>query len=77
MTEENRTEYTEPTLSLSLTRKINLGNYESADVFISISNVRAGMTVKDLGPLLQTGSLAYDELRKELNAQLAEARDNS
>lgn len=56
----------EPTMTLSLARKINTGNYESAEVFVSISGVRAGMTDADLEPLLNTGKIAYDALRRSL-----------
>lgn len=61
----------EPTMSLSLARKINTGNYESAEAFVSIQGVRAGMTVDDLEPLLSTGRIAYDAIREELRQQIA------
>ena len=56
----------EPTISVSMSRKLNLGNYESADCFVSISGVRAGMTADDLGPLMATGKVAWEAVRAEL-----------
>jgi len=61
----------EPTLSLSLARKINTGNYESAEVFISIQGIRVGMTADELEPLLSTGKIAYDVIRETLRQQVA------
>lgn len=62
----------EPTMTLSLARKINTGNYESAEVFVSISGVRAGMTADDLAPLLDTGKIAWDSLRGALREKVNE-----
>lgn len=62
----------EPTMTISLARKVNTGNYESAEVFASVSGVRAGMTAEDIEPLLSTGKVAYDELRRVLAEQIRE-----
>ena len=65
----------EPTISVSMSRKLNLGNYESADCFVSISGVKAGMTADDLAPLMATGKVAWDAVRAELIAGLKQVRD--
>lgn len=65
----------EPTISISMSRKINLGNYESAECFVSISGVRAGMTTEELTPLMDTGKVAWDAVRQELLAGLRKSRD--
>lgn len=35
------TEAREPTITVSLAMKVNLGNYESADAFVSLSGLEA------------------------------------
>ena len=71
MSEEQR----EPTTTVSMSRKVNLGNYESADVFVSLNGVRAGMTAKDLEPLLNATKVAWDLVRAHLVEQIAAARE--
>ena len=56
----------EPTLTISMSRKINLGNYESADCFASISGVRAGMSEEELAPLIETGRVAWEQVKAAL-----------
>ncbi len=65
----------EPTISVSMSRKLNLGNYESADCFVSISGVRAGMTADDLSPLMATGKVAWEAVRAELLTGMKRVRD--
>jgi hypothetical protein len=67
----------EPTISVSMSRKLNLGNYESADCFVSISGVRAGMTDADLAPLMATGKIAWEAVRAELITGLKRVRDTT
>lgn len=59
-----------PTVSISLSRKVNLGNYESADLFLCVSNVQEGTTTEDIRKLMDTGQLAYSVLREEMNAKI-------
>lgn len=60
------TEVREPTLTISMARKINMGNYESADCFVSISGVTAGMSAEEMAPLLETGKVAWDQVKMAL-----------
>lgn len=62
----------QPTMTISLARKIQTAPYENAEVFASVSGVRAGMTPEDLAPLLSTGKIAYDDLRAVLAEQIRE-----
>lgn len=64
----------EPTITVSMSRKINLGNYESADCFVSIAGVKAGMTAEELDPLLETGKVAWEKVRTRLAEQVRDMR---
>ena len=64
----------QPTVSISLERKINTGRYESAAIFISVSGLPVDATAKDIAALLDTGRIAYDEIRKRLVAEIQEVR---
>ena len=60
----------EPTITVSMSRKLNLGNYESADVFVSISGIKAGATPEDIAPLLVSGKFGWDLAREALVEQI-------
>ena len=57
-----------------MARKINMGNYESAEVFVSLNGVRAGMTAEDLKPLLDTTKVAWELVRAHLVEQVRNAK---
>lgn len=65
----------EPTITVSMSRKLNLGNFESADVFVSISGIKAGMTTADIEPLLVAGRFGWDCARTALGEQIRIARE--
>lgn len=62
------------TVTLSLSRKVNLGNYESGDVFMSINSVPVGSTEAEIEAALDTGKIMFDVLRAEVNAKAAEIK---
>jgi hypothetical protein len=65
---------TEPTITVSVARKINLGNYESADYFVSLSGIPAGTTAEQMKPLLDTGRVAWEQVRAALVEQIKRGR---
>ena len=60
----------EATITVSVSRKVNLGNYESADYFVSLSGLKAGTTAAEMEPLLETGRVAWERVRAALVAQM-------
>lgn len=67
----------EPRITVSIERKLNLGNYESVGVGIIISSVPAGdptETAKVVEDLLATGKIVYDKMRVRLGEKVAEER---
>ncbi len=67
---------TEPQImvTMSLSRKVNLGNYESGDVFLSLNAVPVGATVVEIEAALETSQIMFDTLRAEVNAKAEELR---
>ena len=59
------------TMSLSLSRKINTGNYESVDVFVSVSGITAETTEAEIEQLLGS-RIAWDAIRHDLRAKSEE-----
>lgn len=63
------------TSTISLSRKINLGNYESADVFISIGGISQETTAEEVVALLDgPAKESFEILKVRLAAQVTEAR---
>lgn len=58
-------------ISMSVSRKVNLGNYESGDVFLALSDVAVGSTEEEIEAALQTSKIVFDVLRAEVNAKAA------
>ena len=62
-----------PTLAVSLTRKVNLGNYNSAEVFMSVSGIVPGMDEEAIQSLVNTeGKIAYQKLADAVNEKVSE-----
>ncbi|MCR4339165.1 MAG: hypothetical protein NUW01_04665 [Gemmatimonadaceae bacterium] len=62
------------TLSISYTRKINLGNYESADVFFAVSGIPVGAGAEEIADALVTGALAYEQVKAAVAAKAQEIK---
>jgi hypothetical protein len=68
------TEQAKPTVTVSINRKLNLGDYESIDVFTSLSGVYDGMPEEEMLAALKAGAVAYELVREQLITQLKEIR---
>jgi hypothetical protein len=67
-------EQAQPTVGASVMMKINLGNYESADAFLSIQGITAETTPEQMDALIDQQRIAYEKLRDALKAKVKAAR---
>lgn len=65
----------EMTITVSMARKVNMGNFESADCFVSISGIKEGMTAMDIAPLLVAGKFGWEAAREALIEQIRITRE--
>lgn len=61
-------------LALSLQHKINLGNYESAECFVSVSGVSVNTTPDDIDEILDQSKIVYTKIAESLRAKIKQAR---
>ncbi len=61
-------------LSISYARKVNLGNYESADVFFAVTNIPVGASESEIAEALETGNAAFEQIRDHVIDQANAAR---
>ncbi len=64
----------EPTITVSASMKVNLGNYESADAYVGISGLPASATEEQIEELLATGKVAWSMVTKHLQERVQEMR---
>jgi hypothetical protein len=63
------------TATLSVSMKVNLGNYESADAFMSVSGITADTTAEEVQELLDgPAKVSYDILKVRLAARAADLK---
>ena len=67
--------YQEPRISVSIGRKINLGNYESVDIFMSASGIEPGATGEEIEELLVTGERAFKLLQARIGTKIQELKN--
>jgi len=64
----------EVSTTVSCSRKVNIGNYESVDVFVSMT-VTPDMTVDDMQKLLATNACAYELAFEELERRVMDIKN--
>ena len=69
-------EHMKPRAAISVTRKVNLGNHESADVFIYISGLTADTTDEEIKEILATTAHTYDIVRRRVQAKAEQLKEN-
>lgn len=63
-------------INVSVSRKVNLGNYESEDIFLSLSNIDPAMTTaQEIGVALEAADVAWIAIRKQVDAKVSEIVD--
>ena len=62
-------------VSVSMSRKVNLGNYQSADVFVAVSNLEVGATPEQIAEALETGDVAFGLVKNAVAEKIAGIQD--
>jgi hypothetical protein len=62
-------------VTVSMSRKINLGQYEMAEAFVSLSGVLPTTTQEEIDVALANGKVAWEAVRLALNAKVSSMRD--
>ncbi len=63
-------------LTLSLSRKVNLGNYESIELFVAVGGITPYTTDEEIDNLLEDqGRVAYGKIANVLKARAAKAKE--
>ena len=68
----------ELSMTLSLSQKVNLGNYESADVFVSLSGITKDTTPDEMDALLEDqAKIAFSKIAGLLRDKVGKAREGA
>lgn len=65
-----------PKVSVSIQRKINIGNYESVDVFLAVSGVEAETHPDDIEAALDAGEVAYEQIAQRIVEKTKQIQKN-
>jgi hypothetical protein len=62
--------------SISISMKVNLGNYESAEAYLSVNNITADTTPEEIQSLLDGPvKISYDELKIRMKEKIQQLRN--
>ncbi len=68
-------------VAVSVTRKINLGNYESVDVFLAVSNIPTDISDDEIddevADALRAGERVYDRIREQIVQQTDDIKNRA
>lgn len=67
----------EPGISVSIARKIQLGGYESVDIFMAVTGLEPGCSDAEIEEALATGDRAFALLKRNMAAKLKAIRDGA
>ncbi len=62
-------------VSVSVSKKVNLGNYQSADMFLAVSNIEVGAQPGDIREAIETGELAFVLLEEAIDKKVRALRE--
>ena len=62
------------TTTVSVSHKVNLGNYESAEVFVSIAGITRSDTPDDIEEMLAQSKIAFDFIKTKIREKSAELK---
>lgn len=60
--------------TVSVQHKVNLGNYESADVFVSVSGVTAATTEDELDEMVEVSKIVFKKIVGRLRRNIEAVR---
>ncbi len=66
--------FEEPRIAVSISRKLNVGNYESVDIFMAVSGIEPGATTEEIKELLVTGDRAFNLLKDNMATKIKEIK---
>jgi hypothetical protein len=61
-------------VGVSISRKLNMGNYESAEVWVSLTGIEVGTTQEEIQAALATGALGYNALKVAITEKIQDQR---
>ena len=67
-------DFEEATVSVSIKRTINLGNFENVTIFMAASGIEPGATVEEIEELLVTGEKAFQLLSNRVGSKIRELK---
>lgn len=57
-------------VSVSVSRKVNLGNYSSADLFLAVSNIEVGASEADMQEAIETSEVAFSVVERSIQQKV-------